>query len=96
MGHVLYGNATTTAGVRRAIQNSQDSIRTLAKQHSINSKIVAKWKERDRVHDADMGPNQRHSTILTAMKKYSLPLFGNSLCFYWMTASMLYKKPSPI
>ncbi len=42
MGQVLHGSATTTEAVRRAIQNSQESIRTLAKRHSINPKTVAK------------------------------------------------------
>ncbi len=44
MGQVLHGSTTTTAGVRRAIQDSQASIRTLAKQYSINLKKVAKWR----------------------------------------------------
>lgn len=55
MGQVLYGSATTTAGVRQAIQNSQASIRTLAKQYSINPKTVAKWKKRGTVQDGGHG-----------------------------------------
>ncbi len=75
MGQVLHGSATTTEGVRRAIQNSQASIRTLAKQYSINPKTVAKWKKRNTVQDADMGPKQRHSTILTTDEEVLMVAF---------------------
>jgi hypothetical protein len=37
MGQVLHGSATTTEAVRRAIQNSQASLRVLAERHGINS-----------------------------------------------------------
>jgi hypothetical protein len=30
MGHILHPSATTTTAIRRALQNSQESIRTLA------------------------------------------------------------------
>lgn len=36
MGRVLHGSATTTEAIRRAIQNSQESLRTLAKRYGIN------------------------------------------------------------
>ena len=45
MGQILYGCATTTAAVRRAIQNSQESLRLLAMRYSINQKTVAKMEE---------------------------------------------------
>ncbi|MFW2101707.1 IS481 family transposase, partial [Acinetobacter johnsonii] len=44
MGQVLHSSATTIQAVRRAIQNSQESLRTLAKRYGINQKTVAKWK----------------------------------------------------
>ncbi len=46
MGQVLHGSATTTEATRRAIQHSQESLRTLAKRHGINQNTVAKWRER--------------------------------------------------
>ncbi len=46
MVQVLHGFASTTAAVRRAIQNSQESLRVLAKRHGINPKTVAKWRSR--------------------------------------------------
>jgi transposase-like protein len=65
MGQILHGRATTTETVRRAIQSSQASLRTLAKQYGINSKTVAKWKKRDHVQDAAMGPKETYSTVLS-------------------------------
>src|SRR5688572_29084962 len=65
MGQVLHGSATTTEAVRRAIQNSQESLRQLATRYGINQKTVAKWKNRDSVADRRTGPKQPHSTVLT-------------------------------
>lgn len=66
MGQILHGSATTTEAIRRAIQNSQASIRTLAQHYGINPKTVAKWKKRATVQDAPMGPKQHRSTVLSA------------------------------
>ena len=44
MGQVLHGSATTTEAVRRAIKNSQASLRELAVGYGINPKTVAKWR----------------------------------------------------
>lgn len=65
MGQVLHGSATTTEAVRRAIQRSQESLRTLAKRHGINPKTVAKWKKRSSVADLPTGPQQPASTVLS-------------------------------
>ena len=65
MGQVLHGCATTTEAVRRAIQNSQESLRALAKRYGINQKTVAKWKQRDTVADLPTGPKEAKSTILS-------------------------------
>ena len=65
MGQVLHGSATTTEAVRRAIQRSQESLRTLAKRHGINPKTVAKWKKRSSVADLSTGPKQPASTVLS-------------------------------
>ena len=58
MGQVLHGSATTTEAVRRAIQHSQESLRTLAKRYRINPKTVAKWKKRGSVADLPTGPRE--------------------------------------
>jgi hypothetical protein len=65
MGQVLHGCATTTEAVRRATQNSQESLRALAKRYGINQKTVAKWKQRETVADRSTGPKEAKSTILS-------------------------------
>src|SRR5215204_6142770 len=65
MGQVLHGSATTTEAVRRAIQHSQESLRTLAKRYGINPKTVAKWRARASVADHRTGPKDPRSTVLS-------------------------------
>src|ERR687890_1747260 len=65
MGQVHHGGATTTAAVRRAIQQSQESLRGLARRHGINPKTVAKWKKRTSVQDQRTGPKEPRSTVLS-------------------------------
>ena len=65
MGQVLHGSATTTEAIRRAIQDSQESLRALAKRYGINPKTVAKWKKRQSVSDLPTGPKEAKSTVLT-------------------------------
>ncbi len=75
MGQVLHGCATTTAALRRAIQNSQESLTKMAARHHINVKTVAKWRKRTFVEDAPMGPSRSHSTILTAKQEAMIVAF---------------------
>src|ERR1700757_355984 len=56
---------TTTEAIRRAIQNSQESLRALAKRYGINQKTVAKWKKRGSVVDLPTGPTEARSTVLS-------------------------------
>src|SRR5215203_734393 len=65
MGQVHHGSATTTAAIRRAIQNSQASLRQLAKRYRINPKTVAKWKKRTSTADLRSGPQEPKSTVLS-------------------------------
>jgi hypothetical protein len=46
MGQILHGCATTTAAIRRTIQNSQESLKAMADHFHINVKTVAKWRKR--------------------------------------------------
>src|SRR3954469_15354027 len=75
MGQVLHGSARTTAAVRRTIQQSQESLRTLAKRHGINPKTVAKWRKRNSVADRPTGPKQVRSTVLSAEEEASVVAF---------------------
>ena len=65
MGQILHGGAKTTEVVRRAIQNSQESLRVLAQRYNINPKTVAKWKRRTSVQDLPTGPTKPQSTVLS-------------------------------
>jgi transposase InsO family protein len=65
MGQVLHGSATTTEAVRRAIQDSEESLRALSKRYGINQKTVAKWKKRTSVADLPTGPKEPRSTVLS-------------------------------
>ena len=75
VGQVLHGSATTTEAVRRAIQNSQASLRALAKRYGINPKTVAKWKRRTSVADHPTGPRAPHSTVLSVEEEAIIVAF---------------------
>ena len=88
MGQVLHGSATTTEAVRRAIQHSQASLRTLAERYGINQKTVAKWRRREGVADLPTGPKDPRSTVLTmdeeavviAFRRHTLLPLDDCLC----------------
>ncbi len=65
MGHMLHARARTTPAVRREIQNSQESLMALSQRYGINPKTVEKWRKRDFVHDAPMGPKVVRSKSLS-------------------------------
>jgi transposase-like protein len=75
MGQVLHGCAKTTEAVRRAIQHSQESIRTLANRYGINPKTVAKWKKRQSVSDLPTGPKQPRSSVLSVEEEAIIVAF---------------------
>ncbi len=75
MGQVLHGNATTTEAVRRAIQNSQESLRALSARYGINQKTVAKWKKRASVTDLPTGPRRPRSTVLSVEDEAAIVAF---------------------
>jgi len=88
MGQVLHGSATTTEAIRRAIQHSQESLRTLAKRYGINQKTVAKWKMRTSVADLPTGPREPRSTVLSVEEEAVIVAFRAIRCCRWMIASM--------
>ena len=75
MGQVLHGSATTTEAVRRAIQNSEESLRALSKRYGINQKTVAKWKKRTSVADLPTGPKEPKSTVLSVEEEAVIVAF---------------------
>jgi transposase InsO family protein len=94
MGQILHGSATTTEAVRRAIQNSQASLRELASRYGINQKTVAKWRRRRSACDARMGPKEPASTVLSkeeealivAFRKHTLLPLDD--CLYALQATV--------
>lgn len=75
MGQILHGSATTTKAVRRAIQDSQASMRSLAKHYGINPKTVAKWRNRESVSDLPTGPKNHRSSVLSAEEEAIIVAF---------------------
>ena len=65
MGQILHRSATTTEAIRRAIQHSQESLRTLSRRHGINPKTVAKWRKLSSTSDHRTGPIVPKSTVLS-------------------------------
>ena len=94
MGQVLHRSATATEAIRRAIQHSQESLRTLARRHGINPKTVAKGRKRCSVADLPTGPKNPRSTVLTveqeaiivAFRKYTLLPLDD--CLYALQATI--------
>jgi transposase InsO family protein len=94
MGQILHGSATTTEAIRRAIQNSQEGLRALAKRYGINQKTVAKWKKRTACSDLKTGPKDPKSTVLTlkdeaiivAFRKHTLLPLDD--CLYALQATI--------
>ena len=75
MGQILHNCARTTEAVRRAIQDSEKSIATLAAHYNLNPKTVHKWKKRSHVHDSKMGPKHPHSTVLSLEEEAAVVAF---------------------
>ena len=63
--HSLPSRRRGTEAIRRAIQNSQESLIWLVKRYGINPKTVAKWRKRTTVSDTRTGPTDPKSTVLT-------------------------------
>ena len=75
MGQILHSGATTTEAVRRATQNSQESLMVLAGRYNINPKTIAKWKKRISVPDMPTGPKNAKSTVLSVEEEAIIVAF---------------------
>ena len=62
-------------GRRRAIQDSEESLRTLAKRHGVNQKTIAKWKKRGSTADLPTGPKDPRSTSLSTEEEVVVVAF---------------------
>ena len=94
MGQGLHGSAKTTQAIRAALQRSQASVKELSERYGLNPKTVIKWKKRDFVDDAPMGPKEVRSTVLTpeeeaiivAFRRYTLLPLDD--CLYALQATI--------
>lgn len=92
MGQISHGSARTTAAMRRAIHNSQESLIALTKRHGINPKTVAKWRRHTSVTDHPTGSKDAHSTVLSIEDEAIIVAFRR----HWMIASMRCRRRSHI
>jgi hypothetical protein len=73
--------------VRRAIHQSQESLKVLSRREGMNPQTVAKWQQRTHGTDAPMGPTPPHATVLTtaqaalivACRQHTLRPLGDGL-----------------
>ena len=94
MGQILHRSATTTEAIRRAIQHSQESLRTLSRRHGINPKTVAKWRKRSSTANHRTGPTVPRFTVLSieqeaiivAFRKHTLLPLDD--CLYALQATI--------
>ena len=75
MGQIHHGSVTTTAAIRRAMQNSQESLRQLARRYRINPKTVAKWKKRRSTTGHKTGPSEPRWIVLTMEEEVAVVVF---------------------
>lgn len=75
MGQVLHGRATTTEAVRRTIQNSQESLRTLAKRYGNQSEDGCEVEEPDVGCRSSHGPKEPKSTVLSVEEEATVVAF---------------------
>ena len=75
MGQVLHGCARTTEAVRLAIQGGEESVRALAARYGVSPTTIRKWRKRNHVHDAAMGPKEVRSSTLTLEQEAAVVAF---------------------
>ena len=102
MGQILHGCAATTHAVRAAIQRSKASVPEIAGKYGLNEKTVRKWRKRQTVEDAPMGPKAPRSTVLTpeeeaacvAFRKHTLLPLDD--CLYALQATIPHLRRSSL
>jgi hypothetical protein len=96
MGQVLHGCVTTTEAVRRAIQNSQESLRTLANRYGINQKTVRKWRNRSSIPIFRPARKSRGPQFCPSRKRRSSSHSAGIHCCRSMIVFMRCRRPSRI
>ena len=93
MGQILHGSAKTTHAVRALIQRSKASNAALSRELGINVKTVAKWRKRNYVADAQMGPKEVHSTVLSLEEEAVIVAFRRHTLLSQMACSLVFIPP---
>jgi len=79
MEQVLHGSARTTVAIRQAIQQSQESLQSLATQYNLNPKTVAKWRSRKTTTDASMGPALGSAALTAEQEAFTVAFRRHTL-----------------
>ncbi|AUW47458.1 hypothetical protein CUJ84_pRLN3000335 (plasmid) [Rhizobium leguminosarum] len=96
MGQVLHGSATTTEAVRRAIQHSQESLRTLSRRYGIIRRPSPSGGSDPRLRTFRPARKSRDRRCFPSRRRpLSLP-FAGIRCCRSMTASMHCSRQSRI
>ncbi len=74
MGKIPHGCARTTPATRLLIQQSTESLQTLATRFGVDPKTVAKWRGRTTTEEAVRGPKPA-SSVLTPAAEAAIVLF---------------------
>ena len=69
MGQILHKRARTTQEIRHEIQNSKESISSLARKFNISRATIYKWKSREFIEDDKMGTKSPKSSLTDLEQK---------------------------
>ncbi len=69
MGQILHGTATTTHRIRKEIQASDSTLKSLASKYNINVKTVKKWKTRNFIEDLKCGKKKGQDSVLCVVSE---------------------------
>jgi AcrR family transcriptional regulator len=75
MGKPGEGSKRTTAATRRAIQQSNEGIRSIARRYGVDPKTVAKWRRRVSTDDYKAGPRLLGSSVLAIEEEAMIVAF---------------------
>ena len=64
MGQILHKRARTTQEIRHEIQNSKESISSLARKFNISRATIYKWKSREFIEDYSAPQNPDHPSTI--------------------------------
>ena len=75
MEQLLYKSTVTTPAIRKAIQESNESISRLVKRYGIGRSTVVKWKNRSDTEDRKLWRRNPKSTVLSRREEVAIVAF---------------------